>query len=399
MNDLTVVSEFRKALDVISNYIGFASITAIGNLSSSIAKTVPTPTNTNTTHLILIDRSTDLITPLITQMNYEGLIAECLGIDCGIISVESEGGKKQLQILSSQIDKLFGYIRSMNHTEVSAEIESRTIQVSEKFSKKGKNSDETLNLFRETAQAALENQTLVDHINITTKVFNMMKQTRFFRRMMNAEADALSGSFDINGLCKEMLEYGEDFRRVIRMLCLESLLRGGTQEYSKLVNFIVFNYGFQMVPYLLRLQEAGLFYQSGPKWSPLVKAFQLFVSGYEEQMDQAAFCYLGYAPLSVRYVQRIIGGEFSAVQRAVSDVLQQDCAQMGAAPAKRLEGDFLVCFVGGCTHSELNCFRRMQERDVGYQNTHFQVMTTNMMSSNDFFDHIAYQIPGWTPTV
>ena len=105
IGDLTVVSEFRKALDVIHNYIGFATITGIGNLATSIAKSIQGPKNSSNNHLIIIDRATDLITPLITQMNYEGLIADLIGIDCGVVELEIDG-KKQLEILSSTIGRL-----------------------------------------------------------------------------------------------------------------------------------------------------------------------------------------------------------------------------------------------------------------------------------------------------
>lgn len=33
--------------------------------------------------LIIIDRNVDMITPLMTQMTYEGLIDEIIGISCG----------------------------------------------------------------------------------------------------------------------------------------------------------------------------------------------------------------------------------------------------------------------------------------------------------------------------
>lgn len=397
IGDLTVVSEFRNALDVIHNYTGFASITGIGNLATSIAKSIPGPKKSSNNHLIIVDRATDLITPLVTQMNYEGLIADLIGIDCGVVELEVNG-KKQLEILSSTIDKLFESLRSMTHTEASNEMESKTSLVSDQFSKKA-NETNGLDVFRETAKTALENQTLIDHINIATQVLNKMKESRFFRKIMNAEADLLSGSNSIKELATEMLEYGEDFRSIIRMLSLEFLLRGGfnAQDYNKFVNFIIFNYGFQMVPYLFRLQEAGLFGQSGTKWNSMIKTFHLYVNDFEETCDQAAYTYLGYAPLSVRYVQKIINGEFATVQKSLSD-FQQECIEIGTNKQKK-EGNFLICYVGGCTHSELNSFRRLEERDPDYQNTHFQLLTTDLFSSNSFFDKIAYQIPGWSPLV
>ena len=41
--------------------------------------------------LILIDREVDLVTPLCTQLTYEGLIDEALGIRNGIVQLEHAG--------------------------------------------------------------------------------------------------------------------------------------------------------------------------------------------------------------------------------------------------------------------------------------------------------------------
>ncbi len=40
--------------------------------------------------LILIDRSTDLVTPLLTQMTYEGLVDEMFGITNSFIEIDAE---------------------------------------------------------------------------------------------------------------------------------------------------------------------------------------------------------------------------------------------------------------------------------------------------------------------
>jgi hypothetical protein len=131
-HDFTVVDEVRTALDLVASSGGYVSVTGIGNLACAVAKTLPPANGGNATHLIIIDRSTDLITPLITQMNYEGLICEFFGIDCGTVAVPSEGGNK-LQLLSSETDTLFKALRQMTHQEASEEIERRTAQVSGAF--------------------------------------------------------------------------------------------------------------------------------------------------------------------------------------------------------------------------------------------------------------------------
>jgi hypothetical protein len=394
-HDLTVVGEVRNALEIISSYQGFVSISAIGNLSVAVARTLPPPAEANTTHLIIIDREADLLTPLITQMNYEGLIAENFGIDCGCVAVPSDKGN-QLQLLSSASDATFAQLRSMTHQEASDEITRRMAQVSQTFaSQPGRSFEDGVQAFRNMAHVSLENQTLADHINLAQRVIRMMEADRFFKRVMNVEAQMLSLSpSKSKEIVQEMLEYGTDMRQVVRLMCLDSLLRGGTPEYAKWVNMLNFNYGVQMVPFLLRLQETGLLVPGGgSKWSNVIKAFQLYSPDWEQTDDQAAALYLGYAPLSVRYVQRVVNGDVASMVRSLAEIGQK-CSEVGQTEAKN-EGTFLVCFIGGCTHSELNTLRRLAER----QNMKYQILTTHLFSSNDFFDRLAFGIPGYEPII
>jgi hypothetical protein len=395
-HDLTVIGEVRTALEIIASNQGFVSITAIGNQSVAVARTLPPPSESNTTHLIIIDRGADLITPLVTQMNYEGLIAEFFGIDCGCVTVPTERGN-QLQLLSSMSDKIFGVLRSMTHQEASDEITQRTSQVTQTFQTQsgGKSLEEGLAAFRNIAHVSLENQTLMDHVNLTQRLLKLMTAKPFFKRVINIEAQMLSGVPNkVKELIWEMLEYGADLRQVIRLMCLESLFRGGTAEYGKYVNFLNFNFGIQMVPFLLRLQEIGLLVPgNGVKWVSFIRTFQLYVPDWEETDDQAAALYLGYAPLSVRYVQKIVAGDGGSLTKPLADIGHK-FLEMGQTEVKN-EGNFLVCFIGGCTHSELNSLRRVAER----QNMKYQVVTTHLFSSNDFFDSLAVGIPGYDPIV
>lgn len=385
--DLTITSIVRNSLDIVSqNLGGFISITSVGSLSTAIAKTLPPAADSNLTHIILIDRASDLITPMISQMNYEGLLAEFIGIDCGTVATIDN---KSLQILASFEDPLFGFLCMMNHSEVSYEISNRMDRVNGALSKKPDNFSESVEDFRRTAQITIENKTLVDHINLAQGLFEKMKSDKWFKRAMNAEADALDGEINLKDLVNDMLEYGSDLKSEMKLLCLETLLRGSLPDLQKYIQLICFNHGVQQVPYLLRAQEAGIFGTSTVKWSNFIKPFQLFVPKWEELKDQAAASYLGYAPLSIRVIQKITEGNFNFVSKAMTDdSIKIETWQSGTS---KPEGQYIICFVGGCTHSELNSLRRLSKNGK----TKFQVLTTNMFSSNEFFEGLSYGIPGW----
>jgi hypothetical protein len=244
----------------------------------------------------------------------------------------------------------------------------------------------------------LENQTLVDHLNLAQRLFAAMQESRYVQRVMNAEGAAFVGNPAKAKECiTEMFEYGNDLRPLIRLICLDSLLKGGTADFAKDIPLLMFNYGFAMVPFLIRLQELGLFVQSGFKWMNFVRPFQLSVPDFQGNAqvapDEAAAPYLGYAPLTVRIVQKLLAGEFGVVQKALQDI-KQVCAETGS-PEVRADVNYGVCFVGGCTYSEVNSIRRIGMT----RGMKLQVLTINLFSTNEFFDNLAYEIPNYSPVI
>ena len=395
--DLTVVDEVKCALDRVVGTEGLLSITAVGTLASAVARMMPPPSDTNSVHLILIDRSTDLITPVITQMNYEGLICEFMGIDNGLVQPPNPDSGHAFQNLSSKNDALFGALRKMNHIEASQEIQNRMTIVTQSLAK----SDQPLTLeeglarFKNASAVSLENQTMIDHINLYQALLERMGESRYFKKAMNLEADLMAGQPKkvARETITDMLEYGCDLPVVLRLMCLESMLNGGTQEFKHYLSGLNFNYGFQMIPYVLRLEQIGLLNdsQKGFKWKSLISTFQSYVPDWEAKCDEAAASYFGYAPLSVRYFQRIADGDFRSVKSAMSD-LKQGTFEAGMTGVKS-HGIFIVCYIGGCTHSELNSLRRLAEM----RNQSIQVITSDLFSSNTFFANLGKEIPGFNP--
>jgi hypothetical protein len=384
--DLTVVDEVRHVFDRIPE--GFLSVAALGQIATVLARDL-TQTADSTNHLIVIDRTADILTPLVTQMNYEGLIAEFIGIDCGCTSCP---GTSELQLLSSKTDALFRDIRALNHQEATMEIDRRMRVVSGALTHHAPTFEEGVEHFRRTVEITKENQTVAEHIALASELMRCMKAHPYFRRIINVEAAMLQKSpSKVKELIAEMLEDDADLVTVVRMCCLESVLRGGSHDYQKLLSALTFNFGAQMIPFAMRLQSTGLFVpeHSGVKWSALLKPLNAFVSDFEQVSDQAAASYLGFVPLTVRYVQRIIAGDLPAVQKAMSHI-SHPFSHAGPTGSKS-DGTVIVLFLGGCTHSELNSLRRIREQ----QKVQIQIITTDLFSSNTFFENLAHDIPAF----
>lgn len=59
----------------------------------SIIPTPPLTGQSGIDGMILMDRSVDIVSPACTQLTYEGLLEETMGIRCGQVVLESEGGR------------------------------------------------------------------------------------------------------------------------------------------------------------------------------------------------------------------------------------------------------------------------------------------------------------------
>jgi len=93
--------------------------------------------------LLIIDRSTDLITPMLTQLTYEGLIDEAFSIKNTTILLPPEKfsdasksedvptEKKKLQLTSA--DGLYGKLRDCNFSAVGLQLKNESIQLNDTY--------------------------------------------------------------------------------------------------------------------------------------------------------------------------------------------------------------------------------------------------------------------------
>ena len=65
--------------------------------------------------LVILDRAVDLISPLATQLTYEGLVDEMFGITCATVTIP-EPEKKTLSLTSQE--ELFQELRDLNFNAV-----------------------------------------------------------------------------------------------------------------------------------------------------------------------------------------------------------------------------------------------------------------------------------------
>jgi vacuolar protein sorting-associated protein 33A len=316
--------------------------------------------------LIIIDRDVDFATLLLTQLTYEGLIEEIVGIQHNQAEVDSSitGSAPQTstqqppsststststppttrQNLKSKIkldssDSLYSQLRSTNFAIVGSLLNkvARRLESDYELRHSARTTTELGDFVKKLPAYQQEHQSLRIHTNLAEDI---MKQTRSetFNRVLEVQQNIAAGTDATyqHETVEELIARDVPLATILRLLCLESCISGGLRPRD-LENFkrqILHAYGHQHLLTLDALEKMELLQPrssasalllpipgsssnqtgsntstSGTKtnYAPLRKIFRLIMDEVNESdPTDIAYVYSGYAPLSIRIVQSIL---------------------------------------------------------------------------------------------
>ncbi|KAL8814788.1 MAG: hypothetical protein Q9223_006013 [Gallowayella weberi] len=301
--------------------------------------------------LIIIDREVDMATPLLTQLTYEGLIDEMFGIrnnqaeiDTSIIgqapgqqpkaqsgAPQQQGLKRKIQLDST--DKLYDQLRDANFAIVGPLLNKVARRLAGEYESRhgAKSTSELREFVNKLPGYQAEQQSLKTHTNLTEEALKHT-QTDIFNRVLEVQQNLVSGSdpSSQHDTIEELIARDLPLITILRLLCLESTISGGLRpkDLDNFKRLILHAYGYQHLLTLHNLEKMGLLVArtaANPFYIPvggggggageskitnynaLRKSLRLIVDEVNEQdPNDIAYVYSGYAPLSVRLVQSII---------------------------------------------------------------------------------------------
>jgi hypothetical protein len=317
--------------------------------------------------LIVIDREVDYATPLLTQLTYEGLIDEVVGIhnnqadvDSSIVGVapQSVPGSskavgtvpaqaKRRKILLDSSDKLYDQLRDANFAIVGSLLNkvARRLQTDYDSRHSTKTTAELREFVNKLPGYQAEQQSLKIHTGLAEEI---MKHTRSeqFSRLLEVQQNLAAGADPStqHESIEELISRDAPLTEVLRILCLESCLSGGIKirDLEVFKKMILQAYGYQHILTLDALEKLQLLLSknspmatmipmtggattSGSKtnYTYLRKALRLIVDEVNEhEPNDIAYVYSGYAPLSVRLVQCILQKQYlSTITRGGNAVI------------------------------------------------------------------------------
>lgn len=302
---------------------------------------------TSIDQLVIIDRSTDFITPLLTQLTYKGLINEFYKIsDSGQVELPasivnpplsankngitngsgSESGSTTMGTalsstglkkasLNASTDALLQETQHSNFAVVGPKLNrvARQLQVDYEKRHEAKTVSEIKEFVSKLGGLQQVHQSLRFHTNLAENLMTLV-QGEEFNKWLEIQQNIVAGSLDtsvIHAMIEALINRGSSLTMVLRLLALESLCKGGIKE-KELQNFkkeIYQTYGFSHILTFNKLEKLGLIFARSPSisnnFATVRKLLTLIVDQQDESEDpqDISFAFSGYAPLSVRLVQ------------------------------------------------------------------------------------------------
>ncbi|KAL6073863.1 Vacuolar protein-sorting-associated protein 33, variant 2 [Balamuthia mandrillaris] len=290
--------------------------------------------------LILLDRQTDMVTPMCTQLTYEGMIDETFGIKNTYVELAEEmvsppdekkkdtaprkppGSKVPVPLNSN--DRLYSEVRDLNFSVLGPFLNKRAKEVDDYYKKRYefKTVTQIRDFMKGLPGYQQEHQSLRLHTNICETIIGFTKGPEF-RRRLEAEQSLLAGLDDSLDYIEECIDKKEPFLKVLRLLVLQCLTNGiKAKQFEYIKNEVLQTYGYEYLFTLNNLEKLGLLkgLEGKSTFGIVRKVFNLIVEDIDEkQPTDIAYVYSGYAPLSVRLVQHAMqpGG-----WRSIEEVLR-----------------------------------------------------------------------------
>ncbi|KAJ7805145.1 Sec1-like protein [Mycena olivaceomarginata] len=377
--DETVIYDSAQALLTLEKLYGlFPRIVGKGDsaarLATLLTRHLPSDFTTPDTlleqseqidSLIVLDRRVDMITPLLTQLTYEGLIDELVGVKnshvelpVSLLTPPAPAGAagtsaaapappataslkkveaKKKHHLTTATDPLFAELRDLNFSAVGKRLNKVARRLEEDYkasklddikreekqkpmhAKQGRHQAKTVAQLRDfvgkLGGLQTDHQSLRLHTGLS-ELLVPLTRTDTFNKTLEIQQNLLA-SYEIPAqvtAIEDLIAQGADMQTVLR------LLSGGikAKNLENLKREILQAYGYNYLPLLLSLASPPLgvllpnplppaLAASKYPFVGLRKSLRLLIDDSPEALDEVendiSFVYSGYAPISVRLVQ------------------------------------------------------------------------------------------------
>lgn len=365
--------------------------------------------------LIILERPIDLMTPLATQLTYEGLIDEVFGISNTTVHIpgdekmsasSSAAGQETKVLFLNSSDELFAQLRDKNFNAVGQQLSRHAETISAQMERPKDNMSEMKKFVERLPLLLGKKQALADHTSIAERIKDATRSNDFLDALSCEQEFMLCSDVDKQcAFIEDLMAKEAPLKTVLRLICMQCVAGSGLKPkvYDYYKRELVQTYGVDCLLTIGNLEKAGLLrLQTGSRsYAMLRKALNLTVDDFSEVSPKdISYVHSFYAPLTIRLVEhflrpggwlamsdvmaRIPGATFEDVQKVQSEGTRRNSITSEVSSSDDNTRTIFVFFVGGCTLAEVSALRFLQQQPQN--NVEFVCGTTKIVSKDRFLE-------------
>ncbi|TSK20022.1 Vacuolar protein sorting-associated protein 33B [Bagarius yarrelli] len=222
-------------------------------------------------NVFLIDRDVDFVTPLCSQVVYEGLVDDIFRIKCGCVEFGPEvtSSEKSVKVMLNSQDKVFNEIRNEHFSNVFGFLSQKARNLQTAYDKRRGMDIQQMKTFvsEELKGLKQEHRLLSLHIGASESI--MKKKTKQdFQELLKTEHSLLE-DFEVReciGFIEEHINRQVSMIESLRLLSLLSLTENGLlpKDYRSLKAQYLQSYGSEHLLTFANLRQMGLLVEQQP---------------------------------------------------------------------------------------------------------------------------------------
>ena len=357
--------------------------------------------------LVLFDRRCDLVTPVCSQLTYEGILDDVFKIRSGYVEFGKEvtGKDQNTKVLLNAADPVYNEIRSLHFSSVPPVLSdiSRQLQLTYTEARDTRTIPELRSIVKQLPELRKRHDSLAIHLKVSEQIVLRKREAGFQKQLFFERAVLEAVTKDpITDFIEECIHRQVNYRIPLRLMCLMSVTNNGIKPkyLTPLKHQYLQSYSHKYLGAFDRLQRIGFIQEkmdetsqvkvSHPlstfkQLSKLLKLVPKDPGSFDLSVPKdMSYVYGGaYKPLSCAAIDHVVRtGDWKGLDDVVKSWSGYAFTQVGSMKPQSGFRVVLVYFIGGCTYSEINALRFWGEKT----NVHYIVATTNIINPDSLID-------------
>ena len=362
---------------------------------------------------VLLDRSIDMITPLITNNIYEALLDDNFNINLNEINVpikmlDSNSKNNTIQTIDlSKKDKFYTNIKDYGFNQIRSYLPSRLQEQNKILEESKKRTTDLVKIqedLKNLTKIKEERTSLTNHINLADYIGKKERYplSRFY---YTYEQGLLYGTIPekfFEFIFDEIRKKSEEYD-ILKIICLYSIINSGYKNkiYDQLRKEFFLVYGFQELFLWRNLEKLGILKAADNKsiYQTILKKLNLINEEQFESKEQKdiSYIYNGFCPIILKLLEKMLEkgwGNIKDILKELSGEFEYPQDESEIISTKGDKQFILLIFIGGITYGELAGVRYLNSK---LRNKKFIIITTNMINSKKLFDQMKKGKYTYTP--